>query len=157
MKRLLYLLPLALILLSGCKEKRYFTDVTGRETWLSQIVFEDGSKRDFTVVSEVLYAGEDTSSRYKMVFYLPDGWDDSYPLFLDRYIQSEGAVWTAYQGHPQAEAALQSGEMIVVLVAYEERTAIPDILMAEQFLKVHDDALPGNSKNILTAAYFDFE
>lgn len=44
-----------------------------------------------------------------------------------------------------------------MLVAYEERTAIPDILLAEQFLKVHDDALPGNSKNILTAAYFDFE
>ncbi|MBQ9185005.1 MAG: hypothetical protein IJ151_03955 [Bacteroidales bacterium] len=58
MKRLLYLLPLALIHLSSCKEKRYFTDVTGRETWLSQIVFEDGSKRDFTVVSDVLYAGE---------------------------------------------------------------------------------------------------
>lgn len=28
----------------------------------------------------VKWAAEDTSSRYKMVFYLPDGWDDSYPL-----------------------------------------------------------------------------
>ena len=157
MKRLLYLLPLALLLLAGCKEKRYFTDVTGRETWLSQIVFEDGSKGEFTVVSDVLYAGSDTSSRYKMTFYIPDGWNDQYPIFLDRYVPTEGAAWTAYQGHPQAEAALQSGNMIVVLVAYEECTAIPDILLAEHFLKVNDDDLPGDSKNILTAAYFDFE
>ena len=156
MKRLLFILPFALLLLSGCKEKRYFTDVTG-QVWLSQIVFEDGSKGEFTVVSDVLYAGSDTSSRYKMTFYIPDGWNDQYPIFLDRYVPTEGAAWTAYQGHPQAEAALQSGNMIVVLVAYEEWTAIPDILLAEHFLQVNDDDLPGDSKNILTAAYFDFE
>ena len=157
MKRLLFILPFALLLLAGCKEKRYFTNVTGRETWLSQIVFEDGSQGDFTVVSDVLYAGEDTSSRYKMTFYMPDGWDDSYPIFLDRYVPTEGAAWTAYQGAPVAEKALQSGNMIVVLVAYKEWTAISDILLAEHFLKVNDDDLPGDSKNILTAAYFDFE
>lgn len=157
MKRLLFLLPLALLLLSGCKEKRYFTDVTGRETWLSQIVFEDGSKGEFTVVSDVLYAGSDTSSRYKMTFYMPDGWNDQYSLFLDRYVPTEGAAWTAYQGAPVAEAALKAGNMIVVLVAYEEWTAIPDILLAEHFLQVNDADLPGDSKNILTAAYFEFE
>ena len=157
MKRLLYILPFALLLLVSCKEKRYFTNVTCRETWLSQIVFEDGSKGDFMVVSDVLYAGSDTSSRYKMTFYMPDGWDDTYPIFLDRYIPTEGAAWTAYQGHPLAEAALKEGKMIVVLVAYEESTAIPDILLAEHFLQVNDDDLPGDSKNILTAAYFEFE
>ena len=158
MKRLLYILPFALLLLVSCKEKRYFTNVTGRETWLSQIVFEDGSQGDFTVVSDVLYAGEDTSSRYKMTFYMPDGWDDTYPIFLDRYVPvSFGAAWTAYQGAPVAEKALQSGNMIVVLVAYNEWTAIPDILLAEHFLQVNDADLPGDSKRILTAAYFDFE
>lgn len=162
MKRLLYILPLAaLLLLSSCKGKRYFTNVTGRETWLSQIVFEDGSKGEFTVVSDVLYAGSDTSSHYKMTFYMPDGWDDTYPILLDRYVLrpewANWAAWTAYQGAPVAEKALQSGNMIVVLVAYEEWTAIPDILLAEHFLKENDDDLPGDSKNILTAAYFDFE
>ena len=38
-----------------------------------------------------------------------------------------------------------------------EWTAIPDILLAEHFLKERDADLPGDSKNILTAAYFDFE
>ena len=33
MKRFLFLLPLTLLLLAGCKEKRYFTGVTG-ETWI---------------------------------------------------------------------------------------------------------------------------
>ena len=75
MKRFLWILPLALLLLTACKEKRSFTNVPCGEIWLSQIVFEDGSKRDFTVVSDVVYAGSDTSSRYKMIFYLPDGWD----------------------------------------------------------------------------------
>ena len=75
MKRLLFLLPLTLLLLSGCKEKRYFTEVTG-DVYLSRISFEDESFRDFTVVADVLYAGEDTSSRYKMVFYMPEGWDN---------------------------------------------------------------------------------
>ena len=158
MKRLLFVIPLVLLLLSSCKEKRYFTDVTGRETFLCQIGFDDGSHGDFTVVSDVLYAGSDTSSRYKMTFYMPDGWDDTYPILLDRYVPVDfGAAWTAYQGAPVAEAALKAGNMIVVLVAYEEWTAIPDILLAEHFLQVHDDDLPGDSKNILTAAYFDFE
>ena len=157
MKRLLFLIPLALLLLSGCKEKRYFTEVSG-DVYLCRIGFEDESFRDFTVVADVLYAGEDTSSRYKMTFYLPDGWDNGYPLFLDRYVPCEGAApWTAYEGAPVAEAALDRGDMIVVLVAYNEWTAIPDIFLAEQFLKEHDDDLPGDSKNILTAAYFDYE
>ncbi len=179
MKRLLFLLPLTLLLLSGCKEKRYFTEVTG-DVYLSRISFEDESFRDFTVVADVLYAGEDTSSRYKMVFYMPDGWDNTYPIFLDRYVPCDGPAWQAYQGMPVAEAALKEGsgqmqpwaayqgapvaeaaldrgDMIVVLVAYDEWTAIPDILLAEHFLKEHDADLPGDSKKILTAAYFDFE
>jgi hypothetical protein len=156
MKRLLFLLPLTLLLLSGCKEKRYFTEVTG-DVYLSRISFEDESFRDFTVVADVLYAGEDTSSRYKMVFYMPEGWDNSYPIFLDRYVPCDGPAWQAYQGMPVAEAALKEGNMIVVLVAYNEWTAIPDILLAEHFIKEHDADLPGDSKKILTAAYFDFE
>ena len=93
-----------------------------------------------------------------MVFYLPDGWDDSYPLFLTRYVPLDfGPPYAAYQGMPYAEAALQEGNMIVVLVAYNEWTAIPDILLAEHFLKANDDDLPGDSKNILTAADFDFD
>lgn len=156
MRRLLFLLPLVL-LLTGCKEKRYFTEVTG-DVYLAHIVFDDESSRDFTVVCDVIYAGDDTSSRHKMVFYLPDGWDDSYPLFLTRYVPADwGSPYSAYQGMPHAEAALQEGNMIVVLVAYKEWTAIPDILLAEHFLKEHDDDLPGDSKNILTAAYFDYE
>lgn len=148
-----------MLLLAGCKEKRYFTGVTG-ETWLVRIAFEDESFRDFTVVSDVLYAGSDTSSRYKMIFYMPDGWDDSYPILLDRYIPDnikESRAWEAYQGMPVAEKALASGNMIVVLVPYGEWTAIPDILLAKEFLKEHDDDLPGDSRKILTAAYFDFE
>ena len=172
MKRLLFLLPLTLLLLSGCKEKRYFTEVTG-DVYLSRISFEDESFRDFTVVADVLYAGEDTSSRYKMVFYMPDGWDETYPIFLDRYVPSgQMQPWAAYQGAPVAEAALDRGDMIVVLVAYDEWTAIPDILLAEPydewtaipdillaepFPKEHDADLPGDSRKILTAAYFDFE
>ena len=156
MKRLLFLLPLTLLLLFGCKEKRYFTEVTG-DVYLSRISFEDESFRDFTVVADVLYAGEDTSSRYKMVFYMPDGWDETYPIFLDRYVPCDGPAWQAYQGMPVAEAALKEGNMIVVLVAYNEWTAIPDILLAEHFIKEHDADLPGDSKKILTAAYFDFE
>jgi len=156
MKRLLLLLPLTLLLLSGCKEKRYFTEVTG-DVYLSRIGFEDESFRDFTVVADVVYAGEDTSSRYKMVFYMPDGWDETYPIFLDRYVPCDGPAWQAYQGMPVAEAALKEGNMIVVLVAYNEWTAIPDILLAEHFIKEHDADLPGDSKKILTAAYFDFE
>ena len=160
MKRFLFLLPLALLLLASCKEKHYCREITGKETFLCQIVFDDASKRDFTVVTDVLYAGEDTSSRYKMNFYMPDGWDDTYPILLDRYYRPDGAnwaAWTAYQGAPVAEKALKEGNMIVVLVAYEEWTAIEDILLAHHFLQVYDDDLPGDSKNILTAAYFDFE
>jgi hypothetical protein len=156
MRRVLFLLSLALLLLSGCKEKRYFTEVTG-DVYLSRIGFEDESFRDFTVVADVVYAGEDTSSRYKMVFYMPDGWDETYPIFLDRYVPCDGPAWQAYQGMPVAEAALKEGNMIVVLVAYNEWTAIPDILLAEHFIKEHDADLPGDSKKILTAAYFDFE
>lgn len=156
MKRLLFLLPLTLLLLSGCKGKRYFTEVTG-DVYLSRIGFEDESFRDFTVVADVVYAGEDTSSRYKMVFYMPDGWDETYPIFLDRYVPCDGPAWQAYQGMPVAEAALKEGNMIVVLVAYNEWTAIPDILLAEHFIKEHDADLPGDSRKILTAAYFDFE
>ena len=122
-----------MLLLAGCKEKRYFTGVTG-EICLVRIGFEDKSFRDFTVVSDVLYAGSDTSSRYKMIFYLPDGWDNSYPIFLDRYVPTDGPA-----------------------LPYGEWTAIPDILLAEHFLKERDADLPGDSKNILTAAYFDFE
>ncbi len=157
MRRVLFLLSLALLLLSGCKEKRCFTEVTG-DVYLSRISFEDESFRNFTVVTDVLYAGEDTSSRYKMVFYMPDGWDNTYPIFLDRYVLNDQMQpWTAYQGAPVAEAALNRGDMIVVLVAYNEWTAIPDILLAEHFIKEHDADLPGDSKKILTAAYFDFE
>ncbi len=160
MKRLLFTisLSLALLLLGGCKEKRHFTSVICGETWLSQIVFDDGSFRDFVVVTDVIYAGEDTSSRYKMIFYLPDGWDDSYPLLLDVYNPTpKNQAWSAYQGNPVAEAALSRGDMIVVLVAYGEWTAIPDILLAEDFLRRNDPDLPGDSKKILTAAYFDFQ
>lgn len=158
MKRFLWILPLALLLLTACKEKRSFTNVPSGEIWLSQIVFEDGSKRDFTVVSDVVYAGRDTSSRYKMIFYLPDGWDQTYPIFLDRYVpNSQQAAWMAYQAAPHAEKALQSGDMIVVLLAYEEWSAIPDILLARHFLIENDADLPGNSQNILTSAYFEFE
>ncbi len=158
MKRLFVLLPLALLLLSGCKEKRCFTEVPCGEIYLSHIVFEDHSFRDFTVVTDVLYAGEDTSSRYKMVFYMPDDWDETYPIFLDRYVLNDPMQpWTAYQGAPVAEAALSRGDMIVVLVAYNEWTAIADILLAEHFLKEHDADLPGDSKHILTTAYFDYE
>lgn len=156
MKRLL-IFCLGLALLVGCKEKRYFKEVSTGENWLCQIVFDDESKKEFWVVTDVLYAGDDSTSRYKMVFYMPDGWDDSYPLFLDRYTPVEGAGWTAYQGMPVAEEALKGGDMIVVLVAYEDGTAIPDILLAEHFLKVYDEDLPGDSNNILTAAFFDFE
>jgi len=155
--RLLLLLPLVLLLLSGCREKRYFTEVPGRDMYLARLVFEDESFRDFTVVSDVLYAGEDSSSRYKMVFYMPDGFDDSYPIFLDRYVPCSGQAWHAYQGQPAAEAALNRGDMIVVLLAYDEQTAIPDILLAEHFLKEHDADFPGDSKKILTTAWFDFE
>lgn len=156
MRRLLFLLPLVMLFI-GCKEKHYFTSVTCGETYLAHIVFEDESFRDFTVVCDVLYAGEDTSSRHKMIFYLPDSWDDSYPLLLDRYVPIPGHTWTAYEGMPVAEAALNRGDMIVVLAAYDEWTAIPDILLAEHFLKEHDADLPGDSKNILTAAYFEYE
>ena len=156
MRRLLFLLPLVLLFI-GCKEKHYFTNVTCGETYLAHIVFEDESFRDFTVVCDVLYAGEDTSSRHKMIFYLPDSWDDSYPLLLDRYVPIPGHTWTAYEGMPVAEAALNRGDMIVVLAAYDEWTAIPDILLAEHFLKEHDADLPGDSKNILTSAYFEYE
>lgn len=158
MKRLLFIC-LAIVLLAGCKEKRYFTDVTG-EIHLVRIGFEDESFRDFTVVSDVLYAGSDTSSRYKMIFFMPDGWDDSYPILLDRYIPDDirgTSAVSAYTGMPVAKKALASGNMIVVLVPYGEWTAIPDILLAEEFLKEHDDDLPGDSRKILTAAYFDFE
>ena len=156
MKRLL-IICLGLLLLAGCKEKRYFKEIPG-DNWLCQIGFDDGSKREFWVVSDVLYAGEDSTSRFKMVFYMPDGWDETYPIFLDRYVPSgQMQPWAAYQGAPVAEAALDRGDMIVVLVAYDEWTAIPDILLAEHFIKEHDADLPGDSKKILTAAYFDFE
>jgi hypothetical protein len=157
MKRLLYLLPLALLLLAGCKEKGSFSNVEIGESWLCRLVFEDESFKDYVVTADVLYAGEDTSSRYKMVFYMPEGWDDSYPIFLDRYVPCDRPAWQAYQGVPVAEDALKEGNMIVVLVAYSEWTAIPDILLAEAFLKQHDADLPGDSRNILTAADFDFE
>lgn len=157
MKRLLYLLPLALLLLAGCKEKRYFTNIENGQHWLCRIVFDDESYKDFFVVGDVLYAGEDTSSRHKMIFYMPEGWDDSYPIFLDRCLPEYTGDWEAYTGMPVAENALKAGNMIVVLVAYEVWTAIPDILLAEHFLKEHDADLPGDSKNILTAAFFDFE
>lgn len=160
MKKFILFAAAALLLFTGCKEQRSFTTVPCGEVWLSHIGFEDGSSMDFTVVTDVLYAGTDTSSRYKMMFYLPDGWDNSYPLFLDRFVPVESEFsqpWQAYQGAPLAEAALHEGSMIVVLVAYDEWTAIPDILLAEDFLKKNDADLPGDSKNILTAAYFDFE
>ena len=140
MKRLLYLLPLALLLLAGCKEEGSFSNVEIGESWLCRLVFEDESFKD-----------------YKMVFYMPEGWDNSYPIFLDRYVPCDGPAWQAYQGVPVAEDALKEGNMIVVLVAYSEWTAIPDILLAEHFLKEHDADLPGDSRNILTAADFDFE
>ncbi len=160
MKKFILFAAAALLLFTGCKEKRYFTTVTYGETWFAHIGFDDDSSVNFMVVPDVLYAGTDTSSRYKMMFYLPDGWDDTYPIFLDRYVPLEddfSQPWQAYQGAPVAEAALHEGSMIVVLVAYDEWTAIPDILLAEDFLKKNDADLPGASKNILTAAYFDFE
>lgn len=163
MKRFLLILTLALLTLSGCKEKRYFQQASG-QVWLSHIVFEDGTSHDFTVVSDVQYAGidpyagSDTSSRYKLIFYMPDGWDDTYPILLDRYVPDDGEEsWKAYQGMPVAEVALETGSMIVVLVPYGEWTAIPDILLAEEFLKKYDKDLPGDSRKILTAAYFDFD
>ena len=159
MKRFLIAFAAVLLIFSACSggKKNYFTDLSTGETFLSLISFEDGSQKGYTVVSNVLYAGSDTSSRYKMIFYLPDGWDDTYPIFLDRYVPHTGAAWTAYQGAPVAEAALQEGNMIVVLVAYDEWTAIPDILLAEHFLRENDAVLPGDSKQILTSAYFEFE
>ncbi len=159
MKRFLIVFAAVLLLFSACGggEKNYFTDLSKGETFLSLLAFEDGSQKGYTVISDVLYAGSDTSSRYKMVFYLPDGWDDTYPIFLDRYVPQEGPAWTAYQGAPVAEAALKEGNMIVVLVAYDEWTAIPDILLAEFFLKENDAVLPGDSRQILTTAYFEFE
>lgn len=160
MKRFLIVIPAVLLIFSACGgKKQYFSNISTGETFLSVIGFDDGSRKNFTVVTDVLYAGSDPSSRYKMVFYLPDGWDDSYPLFLDRSVPVEGerAAWTAYQGAPAAEAALKEGNMIVVLVAYDERTAIQDILLAREFLVANDSDLPGNSRNILTSAYFEFE
>ena len=59
-----------------------------------------------------------------MICYLPDSWDDSYPLLLDRYVPIPGYTWTAYEGMPVAEAALNRGDMIMVLAAYDEWTAI---------------------------------
>lgn len=157
MKRYILFAAAALLLLVGCKEKRYFTTMPCGETWLSSIAFDDESHKDFTVVTDVLYAGTDTS-RHKMIFYLPDGWDDTYPLFLDRYVPvEEGQAWTAYQGAPVAGCALKEGNMIVVLMAYDECTAIPDILLAREFLVKNDADLPGDSKRILTSACFDFE
>ena len=159
MKRVIIFAVAALLLLSGCKEKLYFTTVPRGETYLCLIGFDDESQKGYTVVTDVIYAGSDTSSRYKMIFYLPDGWDDSYPLFLDRYVPVEGGAetWTAYQGSPSAEAALKEGNMIVVLIAYDESSAIPDILLARDFLMKNDSDLPGRSANTLTSAYFDFE
>lgn len=161
MKRLLLILPLALLLFSACHgKKQYFQSISTGETWLQRIVFDDENYGDFTVITDVLYAGEDTSSRYKMIFYLPEGWDDSYPILLDRYFPIKGKVNqgpSAYAGMPVAESALKEGNMIVVLVAYDEWTAIPDILLAQHFLIENDDVLPGDSRNILTAAYFEFD
>ena len=159
MKRFLIAFAAVLLIFSACSggKKNYFTDLSTGETFLSLISFEDGSQKGYTVISDVLYAGSDTSSRYKMVFYLPDGWDDTYPVFLDRYVPHSGAAWTAYKGAPVAEAALQEGNMIVILVAYDERTAIPDILLAENFLRENDAVLPGDSKQLLTSACFEFE
>lgn len=159
MKRFLIVFAAVLLVFSACSggKKNYFSGLSSGETSLSMIGFEDGSQIGYTVVSDVLYAGSDASSRYKMVFYMPDGWDDTYPIFLDRYVPQNGAAWTAYQGAPVAEAALKEGNMIVVLVAYDEGTAIPDILLAEHFLVQNDAILPGNSKQILTSATFEFE
>ena len=174
MKRFLLILTLALLTLSGCKEKRYFTQVSGK-VWLSHLVFEDGSSHDFTVVTDVQYAGtdpyagSDTSSRYKLIFYMPDGWDDSYPIFLDRYFPDDlpdDKPWLAYTTAytmtdtvvvNMAEEALRANTNIVVLVPYEEGSAIPDILLAEEILKKYDKDLPGDSRKILTAAYYDFD
>ena len=125
MKKFILFAAAALLLFTGCKEKRYFTTVTYGETWFAHIGFDDDSSVNFMVVPDVLYAGTDTSSRYKMMFYLPDGWDDTYPIFLDRYVPLEddfSQPWQAYQGAPVAEAALHEGTMIVVLVAYDEWT-----------------------------------
>lgn len=162
MNRVIIIAAAILLLFSSCsgRKRQYFSNISSGETFLSVIGFDDGSQKNYTVVTDVLYAGTDPSSRYKMVFYLPDGWDDSYPILLDRYIPDnikESRAWEAYQGMPVAEKALDMGNMIVVLVPYGEWTAIPDILLAEEFLKEHDDDLPGDSRKILTAAYFDFE
>ena len=160
MKRFIIIAAASLLLFSSCtgRKKHYFSNISTGETYLCAIGFDEDSQKDYTVVTDVLYAGTDTSSRYKMVFYMPDGWDDTYPLFLDKYVPIEGGQpWTAYKGSPVAEAALQEGNMIVVLVACDEETAIPDVLLAEEFLKKNDADLPGDSKIILTSAYFDFE
>ena len=161
MNRVIIIEAAILLLFSSCSggKRQYFSNISSGETFLSVIGFDDGSQKNYTVVTDVLYAGTGPSSRYKLVFYLPDGWDDSYPLFLDRSMPVEGerAAWTAYQGAPAAEAALKEGNMIVVLVAYDEGTAIPDILLAQEFLIANDSDLPGDSRNILTSAYFDFE
>ena len=63
-----------MLLLAGCKEKGSFSNVEIGESWLCRLVFEDESFKDYAVTADVLYAGEDTSSRYKMVFYMPEGW-----------------------------------------------------------------------------------
>lgn len=159
MKRFLIVFSAVLLVFSACSggKKDYFTDLSKGETHRCLIAFEGGSQKGYTVISDVLYAGTDTSSRYKMIFYLPDGWDDGYPIFLDRYVPQSGAAWTAYQGVPVAEAALKEGNMIVVLVAYDEWTAIPDILLAQNFLVENDAVLPGDSEHILTSASFEFE
>ena len=159
MKRFLIVFAVVLLIFSACGggKKDYFAGLSSGETFLSMIGFEDGSQQGYTVISDVLYAGSDPSTRYKMIFYLPDGWDDKYPIFLDRYVPQEGAAWTAYQGAAGAEAALKEGNMIVVLVAYDEQTAISDIQLAENFLRENDAVLPGDSKKILTSASFEFE
>ena len=109
MNRVIIIAAAILLLFSSCSggKRQYFSNISSGETFLSVIGFDDGSQKNYTVVTDVLYAGTDPSSRYKMVFYLPDGWDDSYPLFLDRSMPVEGerAAWTAYQGAPAAEAA----------------------------------------------------
>lgn len=66
-----------------------------------------------------LIAGEDSTSRFS--------WIDMFPR------------------RKMSGLALKSVGMIVVLVAYGEQTAIPDILLAEHFLKARDADLPGDS------------
>jgi len=69
MKRLLYLLPLALLLLAGCKEKGSFSNVEIGESWLCRLVFEDESFKDY--LTPLLY--------YKR---LSDTWDEEYAAAL---------------------------------------------------------------------------